>query len=278
MLHKLKEKMYDVVETIEANNIGIAFSGGVDSSLLTQICKDVGKTITLLTVSFSSLKDINIAKEVSRSFDLQLSYDIITMEELERGLKTVLSIIEFEKIAQLENAICFYYVFNLASKYRINTVLSANGADELFCGYNVYRNSCKDESLRKLMYMLVEIAKKDQKEFEKLSALFDIQYLCPFLSDNFIEFAITIPMKFKIKSKDDELRKHILRKVALEIGIPKTIALRPKKAFQYSSGLHKLIAKLAKRHGFTKKCAKQAGYNSRLEAYIESLRQKLDIN
>jgi asparagine synthase (glutamine-hydrolysing) len=147
--------------------------------------------------------------------------------------------------------------------------------DELFCGYDVYRrNFTTHEGLmRDLMKTLSEIAKKDKEEMDKLSALFGIKFLCPFLSPSFMEFAMEIPLQLKIKNEDDKMRKHVLREIALEVGVPKISALRPKKAFQYSSGIHRAIRMMAKSKGFTRMKAKNAGYRSEMEAYIENLRR-----
>jgi len=40
------------------------------------------------------------------------------------------------------------------------------------------------------------------------------------------------------------VRKHILRKVALEIGVPEESAMKPKKALQYGSSIHKNFKKV----------------------------------
>lgn len=271
---QLREKIHEAVESVTANNIGVAFSGGIDSSLLAQVCANIGKNATLLTVGFSNQRDIEVSTEASKALDLHLSYEVISLEELEDGLRTTQSLIEFDRIVRLENCMCFYYVFRLASKQGLSTVLSANGMDELFCGYHVYTKHSGDEkALRNLMATLVEIARKDKEEVDKMSALFGVDYVCPFLSDSFVDFAIHIPSHFKIKSESDRLRKHILREVALEIGVPRSAALRAKKAFQYSSGIHKAIKRLARRKGFTRQKAKAMGLSSAMEAYVKSLQE-----
>jgi asparagine synthase (glutamine-hydrolysing) len=278
MHEQLKAKIYEAVGDLEKEVLGIAFSGGLDSSLLSGICKQVGKNVTLLTVAFSRLRDIKISNEIAEALDLGILHDVVPLEELEHGLRTVLSIIEFERIARLENCLCFYYVFRLASKHGIHTVLSANGIDELFCGYHVYKNSYGDkDGIVDLMYTLVETARRDKEEVDKLSALFGVEYVCPFLSDGFVDFAMKIPVEFKIKSKDDDLRKHILREVALELGLPRSAALRPRKAFQYSSGMHKAITRLAKERGFKRKYARAVGFSGKMEAYINSLKRDVRL-
>ncbi len=270
----LKQMLMQTVKKIRANEVGVAFSGGVDSSLLAKICKDVGKKTSLLTVGFVDRKDFEISSEVANIFGLTFYYDLVSLKDLEDGLKIVLSKIEFDRIVRFENCVCFYYVFRLASKQSLKTVVSANGMDELFCGYTVYKSSYNNlDSMRSLMMNLVNKAIKDKIELDKIAHLFNIDYVCPFLSKEFVEFAIQIPFKYKIKGFDDNLRKHILREVAVNVGVPIEAALRPKKAFQYSSGVHQAIRKMARLKNFTKNKAKHHGYTSEMEAYVDSLKR-----
>ncbi len=271
---QLREKICEAVESVTAKDIAVAFSGGIDSSLLAKVCKDLGKNVTLLTVGFSSRRDIEVSSDLSKALGLDLSYELVRLDELEDGLKTALALIKFDRIVRLEISVCFYYVFKLASELGFGTVLSAHGMDELFCGYHVYtRHFGNEGAMRNLMITLIETAEKDKEEVDKLSALFDIKYVCPFLSNSFVDFAVNIPVDLKIWSKDDRLRKHILREVALDINVPRSAAVRAKKAFQYSSGIHKAIRRLARKKGFTRQKARASGLRSALEAYIESLEE-----
>jgi len=273
---QLKGKVYEALKDLEARKVGVAFSGGVDSSLLAKVCKDLGKQVTLLTIGFLSQRDFEISKGVSEALGLNLLHDLVPLEELEDGLKTALAAIEFDRLVRLENCVSFYYVFRLASEHELGTVLSASGIDELFCGYHAFKEVFGNErAMRSLMTTLVETAKKDKEEMDKLSALFGVEYVSPFLSDTFIGFAMDIPFEFKIKGKDDDMRKHILREVALEIGVPKSAALRAKKALQYSSGVHKAILTLTKKKGFRREKASYAEPQSAIKTYMDSLRVDL---
>jgi asparagine synthase (glutamine-hydrolysing) len=271
---QLKQRLKQAIEEIEPNNIGVAFSGGVDSSLLAKLCKDAGKNTTLLTVSFTGRTDIEVSTEVSGMLDLSLCYDLVPLEELENGFKAVLAKIEFDRIVRFENCVCFYYVFRLASRQGLRTVVSANGMDELFCGYSVYKTCYGDEaSMRNLMRNLVDTANRDTVEMDKIASMFSIDYACPFLSEDFVDFATQIPLNYKVTGPDDNVRKHILREVALGLGVPSQAAFRSKKAFQYSSGIHRAVKELAKKNGFTKSKAKTAGFKGEIEAYINGLRR-----
>ena len=54
-----------ISETVKEKKIGIAFSGGVDSTLISKICSDMGFDITLLTIGFAESHDILFAKEMA---------------------------------------------------------------------------------------------------------------------------------------------------------------------------------------------------------------------
>ncbi|MCS7119741.1 MAG: asparagine synthase-related protein [Nitrososphaerota archaeon] len=275
MNDELKKHIREAVRSIDADNLGVAFSGGVDSSLLAKVCKDEGKAVTALTVGFINDRDIRIAEETANAMRLKIVNEVVSLEDLEEGLMDTLRVVETERISCIENSVCFYFVFRLASRHGIRVVASANGLDELFCGYNIYKESFGDElSVKRLMENLVKTAYEDMREIEKVSNLFGVKYVCPFLFEDFVKFAKELPIKSKILGKDDGIRKHMLRQVALEMGVPEFAAFRVKKAFQYSSGLDKAVRTLAKIRGFTKEVGKAMGFASGLEAYIKTLKSK----
>jgi len=79
-----------------------------------------------------------------------------------------------------------------------------------------------------------------------ITSEFGVHVIQPFLSKKFIEFAKKIPLDEKIHGPDDLIRKHIIRKLALSIGIPTYSALKRKKALQYGSLIHKNLMKIRK--------------------------------
>ncbi|MCD6593747.1 hypothetical protein J7L00_06685 [Candidatus Bathyarchaeota archaeon] len=272
IVESLTEKIREAAKSISVNELGVSFSGGVDSSILAVSCRDLGKKVTLITIGFSSMRDIEVSREVSRELQLPLLYKVLSLEELEEGIASALKIVKFDRLVLLELAVCFYFVFKIASEHGIRTVASANGLDELFCGYDLYRRySNNEKGAREIMKALIETARRDKVEIDKVAALWNVNYESPFLSERFVRFALNIPLQYKIRGENDELRKHVLREAALKIGVPRLAAMRRKKAFQYSSGIHKAIGKLARRKGYTKKRAKDLGYSGEVEAYIKAM-------
>jgi asparagine synthase (glutamine-hydrolysing) len=268
----VRVNLYRVLDDVTPRELGVAFSGGVDSTLLAKVCTDLGKRVTLCTIGFASRRDIAIAQRVAAMLALPLCHNEVPLDALEASVKRVVSLIDFTRLARLENSVCFYHVFEL------QTVFSANGLDELFCGYHAYRRQflSGEPAVTNLMQRLVATARADKAEIDKLAATFGIDYRCPFLSAGFVNYAMTIPLPLKIRGEDDTMRKHVLRTVAKAVGIPDAAAYRPKKAFQYSSGVHRALKRLTKQRGYTRSRATQAGYRSALKAYLAHLSGRND--
>jgi asparagine synthase (glutamine-hydrolysing) len=261
---------------LEQNDgICIAFSGGVDSSLLASLCKRKWRNISLISVSFDA-REIEYANWASRVLNVPLLIINISLVELEKGIKETIKVIDYDRIALLENAIGYYFIFKHASTNNFVNILSANGLDEQFCGYEIFKKQYLLGEIEDLILELTNKAKKDQLEIEKVSNLFGVNYLCPFLEDDFIKFSEKLPMSLKIMDEEDNLRKHLVRKMASLEGLPNEIVNRYKKSLQYSTGLHKSIRRLARKKGFTNKKGRQLGFESGMKAYIVSIEQKVN--
>lgn len=242
LLEKIKNS---ISETVKDDKIAVAFSGGVDSTLISKICKDMNYDVTLLTIGFSESHDVLFAKKVNE----QLSY---THHVLEIDSETFPSIssgihekIKTDNLSWNENCIAFYYVSKLARSLGINTVVTANGIDELFCGYNAYREAFSggESEINKVMASKLDNELEMMKAVNLVASEFNVKILQPLLSSEFIDFAKTIPVSEKITDPEDLYRKHIIRRLASDIGVPEISCTKRKKALQYGSKIHKTLLK-----------------------------------
>ncbi len=234
-----------ISETIPEKKIGIAFSGGVDSTLISKICSDMNYDITLLTIGFPDSHDILFAKEVNEF----LKYPHHTLEIDSDTFSTVSSkinqTIKTDNLSWNENCIAFHYVSKLANRLDLDTVVTANGIDELFCGYNAYREAFSggDSQINEVMIAKLDNELKMMKAVNLVASEFGVKILQPLLSSKFIEYAKTIPISEKIHDSDDLYRKHIIRKLASEVNVPELSCTKRKKALQYGSKIHKALLK-----------------------------------
>ncbi|MCV0392860.1 MAG: asparagine synthase C-terminal domain-containing protein [Nitrosopumilus sp.] len=249
-MNEMNKKLLDniknsISETVSNKKIGIAFSGGVDSTLISKICSEMNFDITLLTIGFVDSHDILFAKEVN-SF-LKYPHHVLEIDPKTFPViaKKIHETIKTENLSWNENCIAFYYVSKLASSLNLDTVVTANGIDELFCGYNAYREAFSggESEIIDVMNTKLDNELKMMKAVNLIASEFGIKILQPLLSTNFIEYAKTIPISEKIHDSEDLYRKHIIRKLASEIQVPEISCTKRKKALQYGSKIHKALLK-----------------------------------
>jgi asparagine synthase (glutamine-hydrolysing) len=228
------------------NKIGIAFSGGIDSTLLAMICKNMNIDTTLFTVGFPDSNDIEFSKSISHK--INMNHKILEIDEgdLAAITKKIKNEISCSNTSHIENCIAFSYIAKLASKNDTPVVLTANGFDELFCGYNNFRfifNQGSD-TINKTIESKILNELELTNEITQVAKEYRVSILQPFLSKGFISVAMKFPIYNKIVSNDDVLRKHIIRKIALSFDLPPEVIFRRKKAIQYGSLIHKYYKKI----------------------------------
>ena len=74
----LDETQRAIKTSVLDNSVGVAFSGGVDSTLVAKLLHDAGYDIHLLTIGFHDSHDINFAKEVNEI--LKFKHSILEIE------------------------------------------------------------------------------------------------------------------------------------------------------------------------------------------------------
>lgn len=248
LLHDLRDALYDAVsDSVPETRITVAFSGGVDSSLLAKICNDLGKEVVLLTVGFPGSHDIGFARRIASIMGMNHKVMEIEYQDFKKNLTHIRQMIKCENTSHIENCIAFHYISRLAKQEGLGLVLSANGCDELFCGYDgyrrVYSSGGGEMAIMKMMDEKIANEFTLMSEVAIVTGQFSVAARQPFLSRKFIEFAKAIPIDQKIRGPDDMMRKHILRQTALSIGVPEESAMKPKKALQYGSSIHKFFKK-----------------------------------
>ena len=250
-LADLKDKLYQkmkesIQKTVNDKKIGIAFSGGVDSSLLAKLCTALGYDMTLLTIGFADSHDIQFSKEISHLFGYEHKIEKISSKIFPEIVGQIKKTIKTDNLSWNENCIAFYFVSKLAKRCGIDKVITANGIDELFCGYNAYRDAIKhgSDSVMNMMESKIENELNMMKAVNTIASEFGVKILQPFLSKEFVNFAKKIPIEEKIHGPDDLMRKHIVRDLALKIGVPKEAAFKRKKALLYGSLIHKALMKI----------------------------------
>ncbi len=242
LLSDLKNELFHAVTgSLEEAPLAIAFSGGIDSTLLAQICKKIGADVYLLTVGFHGSPDVDFSQFIALKLGLPHKIKELDRQDFKKKQEYMYTKMDCRNISHLENCIAFSYLGSLAKEAGTLSILTANGCDELFCGYDRFRwvYHLGSAQIRRVMYEKIKNELHLMSEVNEVTSEWGVKVKQPFLSERFISFAMRLPIENKIKNCNDLIRKHILREVALSIGVPLEAATRPKKALQYGSLIHK---------------------------------------
>ncbi len=119
--------------------VGSFLSGGVDSSIIAGLMKKVsdskGKKNSTFTVGFKDLSEGKEAKETSDNLQTDHTEIIVSPEDYFEALPKIVR--HFDEPVADPSAVGLYFLAKEASK-KVKVVLSGEGADELFGGYNIY--------------------------------------------------------------------------------------------------------------------------------------------
>ena len=242
----LLEHIRDSVRhTVGESRIGVAFSGGVDSTMIARVCADLNYDATLLTVGFPDSHDVLFARRINEILKMPHEVLEIDPDTFARVAQKVQKTTRTENLSWNENSIAFYYVSKLAKSVGLDTVVTANGIDELFCGYDAYRGALSGGERHVLDLMAAKVANETDmmRTVNAVASEFGVRILQPLLAEKFVKYAMGIPLSEKIRNPDDLLRKHAIRRLAMDIGVPALSAEKRKKALQYGTKIHKALLK-----------------------------------
>lgn len=228
--------------------IGVIFSGGLDSSYLALLLKEMSENIplkiTLYAVGVEGSKDVEAAIYASKFLNLDLKICEVTEELVRETLPQVVKAIGDDNLMKVGVGLTTYFATRMVARDGLKVAISGQGADELFGGYKRYLQSFVNGTLNyDLRVDMSNMYHVNLERDDACSMLNSVELRLPFLDKNLVELVLNIPDNKKIVSMHDDMRKSILRKLAFEEGLDYEIAYRPKKAAQYGTGIDKILRK-----------------------------------
>ena len=235
--------------------VAVAFSGGLDSSLVAFLASKCSISVLLVHVSLANRPEIEEAKRVAEELNLPLQVSLFRETEVEKVLSKVVELIEEPDPIKASIGVPIYWTAKKTAEAGFKVLLAGTGADELFGGYKRYVNEYllhgAGEVSKTIFEDIIGIHESNIERDVKICGFHDVELRLPFASYPLAEFAIALPVELKIERKSGSLRKLVLRKVAENIGLPDSISEKPKKAIQYATGVNAAVKKLAKKQKAT---------------------------
>jgi len=211
---------------------GIALSGGLDSSILASCIQDKKtRAFAMVAKDFAS-PDLVHAQLVAKKYDLKLDVIAVDIQDLLSAAEDTIKILKVFNPIEIRNNVVVYLTMKFAKKSGCDSIMTGDGADELFAGYNFFKRMSPKE-LQKDLERIWNVMHFPSRE---ISRSLGITLNTPFLDDTVSAYAKKIAPDLKIREENGKkYGKWILRK-AFEDSLPGSIAWRDKDAMQDGSG------------------------------------------
>ncbi|WP_163971517.1 asparagine synthase (glutamine-hydrolyzing) [Oceanobacillus halotolerans] len=150
-MKRIQDVMYDSVNVHMRSDVpvGSFLSGGIDSTIIVSMAREFNPNIKTFSVGFEreGFSEIDVAKETADKLNVENISYIISPEEYIEKLPKIMWHMD-DPLAD-PSCVPLYFLAREARKH-VTVVLSGEGSDELFGGYNIYR---EPESLKMFQHV-----------------------------------------------------------------------------------------------------------------------------
>jgi asparagine synthase (glutamine-hydrolysing) len=211
--------------------IGCFLSGGLDSSIVTAIAASQIPNLKTFTIGMKGSSDVAAAKYLTEKLGISGTHTVVefTKEEGLAALPDVIATLETYDVTTIRASVPQY----LLAKYirqntNIRVLLSGEGSDELFAGYQYFKNAPSMEALADESNRLMnELYLFDNLRTDRTTARWGLEVRVPFLDIELTRFVIQSDVNLRTTTP---IEKYWLRSEFVDI-LPPEIAWRSKEAF-----------------------------------------------
>jgi len=215
---------------------GVLLSGGLDSSLITYMAHEIKPDIECFTVSMEEGQDLPLAKDVTKYLGVKHHILMFGEKEIKEILPLAIHHQEMYEESCVHGAIANFLAGRFVSP-RTKCVLTGEGADEFFAGYDgQFKQGTDPEEVASIVDNLIRVAHNTAlQRLDRLNAANSYESRTPFLDSKVMDFSLKIPLQYKIHG-EDMIGKWIVRQ-AFEGCLPEHIIYQTKRFFAQGSGV-----------------------------------------
>lgn len=217
-----------------APRVAVLYSGGVDSSLVAAGALERAQ-VELVTVGVRDSADLRAAEDGARLLELPWIHREVVRSDIDRTVEA--ETVTLAGADPTSQAVLIGLALALEATPS-SRVLCGQGADELFLGYAHFQGLSPDATGTRRTEDLRRLRNDDWPRSVTLARRRGRVLVSPFLDPDFVEYAVSLPIG---RLREGSGRKPLLRELAKRAGVPLELVRRPKKAFQYGSGIERLL-------------------------------------
>jgi asparagine synthase (glutamine-hydrolysing) len=240
-VESIRETLTDAVRLrmIADVPVGISLSGGLDSSIIAMLASRDSEHLHSFAVGMEGSEDLRAARKVATLLGTNHHERIYNEQEMMAALPRAIYHLESFDPAIVRSAIPNYFLSEMASQY-VKVILTGEGADEIYAGYDYLRAFHSPSLLQQEMVgITASLHNTNLQRADRVAMAFGLEARVPFLDLRSIKLGLGIPAEWKIHR--NRPAKHLLRR-AFSADLPDEITNRPKQKFSKGAGSSEVVA------------------------------------
>ncbi len=217
--------------------IGVFLSGGLDSSLVAAImARHRDRThgpVHSFAAGTAGSSDLVAARRVAEHLGLEHHERIYDADDVVSVLPEVVRSIESYEPSLVRSAVPNYLLAETAAR-TVKVVLTGEGADELFAGYDHYRDLPQADLRAELLRGVAGLHNLNLQRCDRVTMAHGLEARVPFLDRDIADLAARLPVDWLLPGEHGQ-EKTILRE-AFGGWLPDDLLWRPKEQFGDGSG------------------------------------------
>lgn len=215
-------------------DVGVFLSGGLDSSIVAALAaRETGPGLRSFAVGTPGSPDLAAARVVADHLGLDHHELVHSPEDLVAALGDTIRSIESYEPSLVRSAVPNALLARLASRH-VKVVLTGEGADELFAGYDHHRDIDVDELQAELVRSVAGLHDLNLQRCDRVTMAQGLEARVPFLDLDVIAVAGRIPIAWRLPGAPGE-EKRLLRET-FDGWLPDEVLWRRKEEFGTGSG------------------------------------------
>ena len=238
-LDELLEKA--VKKRVPKGDFGIFLSGGLDSSIISLLALKYSSNITFYSLGNEDSIDYSKICLLASFLSIKVKFiPIPSLQELKEIIEQVVYYTESYNPSIISNGVGTYLLSKQVQKDSLKVVLSGDGADEVFCGYDICEKNTNTKS-----NLIEDLHFTELRRVDNVAMAHSVEVRMPFLDKKIVEYSYSL-------SEDLLKGKKILKEIYRD-KLPSEIIGRSKLSFDRGCGLRSKVVSILRKNNLSEK-------------------------